>query len=122
MDGASGLPKLLDVHRAAELMSVKPCTVRQERVRGRLGFIRIGARIFYTEELIREYLERQRVPACAFGPEPQNQDKLATTGSANGQTEAGQTMPGIEPGTTKEAAKRAALASARRTFTRRPSS
>ncbi len=32
--------------------------MRGERVRGRLGYIRIGVRIFYTPELIAEYLER----------------------------------------------------------------
>jgi len=39
--------------------------VRNERVRGKLAFTRVGKRIFYTQKQITEYLERQSVEACA---------------------------------------------------------
>lgn len=119
MQDQPSLPKLLNVRQAAELMSVKPCTVRQERVRGRLGFIQIGARIFYTHELIGDYLERQKVAACAYDPRNQGPDKLETTGSANGLVGKDYKMHGIEPGTIKGLDKRAESALAQQIFKRR---
>lgn len=119
MDNANCLPKLLDVRRAAELIGVKPCTIRRERLRGHLGFIKIGARIFYTEKLIKEYLEKQKVPACASGPEFQSQGKLEITGSASIQAAKARTMRGTEHGTTKEAARLAEQALAQQIFRRR---
>jgi hypothetical protein len=56
--------KLLSEAEVAELLRVKPCTVRNERVRGRLGCVRIGARVFYTPEQVVEYVQRQKVGPC----------------------------------------------------------
>ena len=53
--------QLLSETEVAEQLRVRPCTVRNERVRGRLGFVRIGARIFYTPEQVTEYVEGQKV-------------------------------------------------------------
>ena len=36
------LPTLFDERQAALLLHVKPCTVRNERVRGKLGYVRVG--------------------------------------------------------------------------------
>jgi NADH/NAD ratio-sensing transcriptional regulator Rex len=57
--------QLLSEKEVAEQLRVKPCTVRNERVRGRLGFVRIGARIFYLPEQVEEYVERQKVSTRA---------------------------------------------------------
>lgn len=40
-----GLPQLLTEREAAAFLRVKAPTVRAERVKRRLGFVRIGARI-----------------------------------------------------------------------------
>ena len=55
---------LLNDREAARVLRVRPCTVRNERLRGKLGYIRVGGRIFYTREQITEYLDQQRVAAC----------------------------------------------------------
>jgi len=62
MGRGMGEVRLLSECEVADLLRVKPCTVRNERVRGKLGFIRIGARIFYTPEQVTEYLENQTMP------------------------------------------------------------
>jgi hypothetical protein len=56
--------QLLTEQEVADLLRVKPCTVRNERVRGRLGFVRVGARIFYTPEQVMAYVQQQKVGAC----------------------------------------------------------
>jgi len=119
MSDLNDLPKLLDVHRAAALLGLKPCTIRRERLRGHLGFIKIGARIFYTEELIKEYLEKQKIPACASAPELENQAKLEITGSANVQAAMAPTMHGTAHGMIKEADRHAESALAQQIFKRR---
>jgi hypothetical protein len=115
------LPKLLDVRRAAEMIGVKPCTIRQERLRGRLGYIKIGARIFYTEELIQEYLDNQKVTACVSEPAAQSPAKSAITGSAKDLAAKASRMRGTAPGTTKGADRLAEQALAQQIFKRRAS-
>ena len=121
MGDCNCLPKLLDVRRAAELIGVKPCTIRQERLRGRLGFIKIGARIFYTEELIKEYLDKQKVAACESDPTAQSPAKSEITGSAKDLAAKAPKMRGTAPGTIKEADRLAEQALAQRIFKRRAS-
>jgi len=121
MDNPNGLPRLLNVHRAAELVGVKPCTIRQERLRGRLGFIKIGARIFYTEELLKEYIEQQKVTACACDPTAQSRVKSGITGSAKDPAARAPKMRGTAPGTIKEADRLAEQVLAQRIFKRRAS-
>ena len=121
MDNPNGLPRLLNVRRAAELIGVKPCTIRQERLRGRLGFIKIGARIFYTEELLKEYIEKQKVTACACDPTAQSRVKSGITGSANDLAARAPKMRGTAPGTIKEADRLAEQVLAQRIFKRRAS-
>jgi hypothetical protein len=43
-------------------LRVKPTTIRGERIKGKLGYMRIGLRIFYTPQQIADYLERQTFP------------------------------------------------------------
>src|SRR5258708_38802091 len=59
---------LLDEREAATLLRVTPATVRNERVRGKLGFTRVGARIFYTDWQIADYLEQHTVTPCVRQP------------------------------------------------------
>jgi hypothetical protein len=121
MDNLNGLPRLLNVRRAAELVGVKPCTIRQERLRGRLGFIKIGARIFYTEELLKEYIENQKVTAGACDPTAQSRVKSGIIGSANDLAARAPKMRGTAPGTIKEADRLAEQVLAQQIFKRRAS-
>ena len=74
------LPELLTVRQAAELLHIKPCTVRNERLRGKLGFIKIGAKFFYTRQQIADYLARQEVVACVSPHENPSPARSETTG------------------------------------------
>jgi integrase len=84
----------LDERETAAFLRVSPSTVRNERIRGKLGFTFIGARIFYTRTQIADYLRRQTVPPCANGPQSNDPDKLENTGSAKSLGERGTTMHG----------------------------
>ena len=70
---------LQNVRQAAELLHVKACTVRNERLRGKLGFVNVGVRIFYTPQHIADYLQRQQVTPCA---ENQTRPDLASSGTS----------------------------------------
>src|SRR5688572_26695843 len=89
------LPALLDGKDAARLLHVRPSLVRAERLRGRLAYVRIGARIFYTPQLLADYLERQTVPACPNSETAQVRSEA--TGSARSPGEVGSTKPGTAP-------------------------
>src|SRR6185295_16878130 len=93
------IPRLLTEREVADLLRVRPSTVRAERIRGKLGFLTIGARIFYAPEQLSEYLERQAVPPCATN-ESSTQDKSESTGSASIQSETTPATPGAAHGTT----------------------
>lgn len=59
------LPRLLDELNVATALHCSVATVKRERQRGRLGFTRIGGRIPYTEDQIRQYLLNQcEEPSC----------------------------------------------------------
>src|ERR1041384_2568136 len=114
MDHGNGLPRLMTEQEVAVLLRVKASTVRAERIRGKLGFVRIGARIFYTSDQLDKYLEQQTIPACQG-----NQTDLArseVTGSARSLDGTAPTSPGAAPGTTSAHARRAVSALARQTF------
>ena len=112
------LPQLLTEHEAAAVLRVKSSTVRAERLRSKLGFVRIGARIFYTPEQLAEYLERQTVPACASN-ETTTQVRSENTGSASIQSEAASATPGAAHGTTAVLDRHVVSALAHQTFKRR---
>jgi Helix-turn-helix domain len=114
------LPQLFDEREVANLLRVKQATVRGERIRGRLGYTRIGTRIFYTYQQIMRYLERQSVQACANNT-TNAWDKSATTGSARSRGETARTRRGAGPGTTSERDRHAVSALAQQIFRRRAS-
>jgi hypothetical protein len=120
---ASSKSMLFDEQQVAELLRVKSCTVRNERVRGKLAFTRVGKRIFYTQKQVSEYLERQSVQACVDGyqTETQSRDRSETTGSAKSQAGRVERTRGIEHGTTKQPGKRVVSALAQQIFKRRAS-
>src|SRR5256885_177186 len=74
------VPQLLNDREAALILRVKPCTVRNERVRGKLGYTKVGARFFHTLEHINQYLNEQEVLPCVSNDS--NPDKSATIGPA----------------------------------------
>lgn len=105
---------LLDGREVATLLRVKPCTVRNERGRGKIGFVRVGARIFYTLEQVQEYYERQKVKPCAS--QNLNWDKLEITGSVRNRGENAKSILGAELGTTSNLDRRVVSALAQQTF------
>jgi len=92
--GEGKVPPLFDERKTAELLHVKTCTVRNERIRGKLGFTRIGKRIFYTQEQISEYLQRQSVQACASAIHNRirNPDRSEAIGSARSPIATGEAL------------------------------
>jgi hypothetical protein len=111
------IPELLDEREAAHLLRVKPCTVRNERVRGKLGFTPVGARIFYSVEQINEYLEKQKVAACTN--ENRSRAKWENSGSAKSRGETVRGTRGAGRGTTTALDRHAVSALARQTFSAR---
>ncbi len=55
----SAIPALLTEREAAERLRRSIDTIRRERRRGRIGYTRIGRRVFYTDAQLLHYLERQ---------------------------------------------------------------
>lgn len=110
-------PALLTEPEVARLLRVKPCTVRNERVRKRLGFTPVGARIFYSSDQLKEYIENQQVKACADkNPDPAKSESI---GSAKSQDALDQTIRGARRTTKIDRHVVSALAQA--TFKRRAS-
>lgn len=120
--GQLELPDLLSVRQAAEILHVKPCTVRNERLRGKLGFVKIGMRIFYTRRNIVDYLERQQVTPCAENQTEPDSVSSGTIGSARIQPAPRRPTHGAEHGTIPEASKRAARALVQQIFSKPPPS
>jgi excisionase family DNA binding protein len=58
------IPRRFTDHQAAEELGVSVDTIRRERRRGKLGYLRIGRRVFITEAHLLAYLERQSVEPC----------------------------------------------------------
>src|SRR5437764_185391 len=99
-----GIPALLDENQAAEILRVKPCTVRNERVRGKLGFTKVGKRIFYTAEQLTRYLQIQSVEACVSETAIPSQSpaRSVPTGSARSPAAMAPPMRGAARGTITE--------------------
>src|SRR5487761_392381 len=114
------LPRLLNEREAAILLRVKPATVRAERIRGKIGYTRIGARIFYTHQQIVAYVERQAVSACASDVSS-TLVKSETIGSAESLAATAPTTPGAAHGTMSALDRHAVSALARQTFRRQAS-
>ena len=113
-------PDLLDERETAKILRVTPATVRAERIRRRLGYTKIGARIFYTRQQIAEYLKRQAVPACESYPStiPAKSEYI---GSAKSREVIERMDRGAGPGMTSERDRRAVSALAQQTFKKRVS-
>jgi hypothetical protein len=113
---------LLDERQVAELLHIKSCTVRNERIRGKLAYTRVGRRIFYSREQIGEYLKRQSVRAWGvYQTEIQSQARSETTGLAKSQDAKERRARGVERGTTSVADRHAVSALAQQIF-KRPAS
>ena len=114
--------ELYDDKQTAAILHVKPCTVRNERKRGKLGFVKIGRRIFHTPEQISAYLLRQSVEACEDAHDQSlNPAKSDTIGSAKSPDEIASLMLGAELGTTGDHGRPAVSALAQQIFKRRVS-
>lgn len=113
---------LLDERETARTLRVSPSTVRNERQRGRLGFTKIGGRIFYTRTQIGDYLQRHTVDPCVSDPQKNVLDRLGITGSARSQDGAGLPIPGAGLGSIRGLDKRVVSALAQQIFTRPASS
>jgi hypothetical protein len=118
--GMASVPRLMNERETANLLRVKSATVRAERIKGLLGYTRVGARIFYTYLQIADYLERQSVAPCDRTTSSA-QDKSVGTGLARSRDMIERRSHGAELGTTIKLDRRAVSALARQTFMRRAS-
>lgn len=113
---------LLDERETARILRVSPSTVRNERQRGRIGFTKIGSRIFYTRTQIGDYLQRHTVDPCVSDPQKSGLDRLGITGSARSQDGPALPIPGAGLGSIRGLDKRLVSALAQQIFTRPASS
>jgi excisionase family DNA binding protein len=88
------LPRRFTEQQVAVELQVSVDTIRRERHRGKLGYLRVGRRIFVTEYHLRDYLERQSVSPC---PIENATSKSAATGSASETTRPTGAGPGSMP-------------------------
>jgi hypothetical protein len=58
-------PMLLTERQVAEQLHVKPCTVRNERLRGTISYVRIAYRFYYTQEYIDDYIREHTTHAVS---------------------------------------------------------
>ena len=108
------IPALLNEREAAHILRVKPCTVRNERIRGKLGYTKVGAQFFYKSVHLSQYLDEQEVLPCAFSDS--NPDRSATTGRAKSRGESGMVILGALPRMTSVPDRHVAKALAQQTF------
>jgi excisionase family DNA binding protein len=54
------MPKLYSDTEAADQLGISVATVRRMRVRGELGYLEIGRRVFVTEDQIKDLIRRGR--------------------------------------------------------------
>ncbi len=60
------MPKLYSDAEAADRLGISVATVRRMRVRGELGYLAIGRRVFVAEDQLKELLRRGRKDFTAF--------------------------------------------------------
>lgn len=82
---SGGLPELITEQEVAELFRCSVDTIRRERKRGHIGHTCVGARIFYTEDQLVNYLDFKKVEPCQENVQI-GQDKSVTTGSRYDRT------------------------------------
>ena len=105
------IPKLLTEQEVADLLQVHVATVARWRKGEKIGYLRVGSRIKYTEQQAVDFLESQRVDPCQ-DREKTDQDKSETTGSRNART----ARSGVAPGSTRTPDRHAANRLAQLTF------
>ena len=124
MGAVAMVPNLLSADDVAVMLRCSTMTVGNERRAGRLGFVRIGGRYFYTEALVAAYIASRTVIAAQEATRPESpdtnstdRDESETIGSPSGQT-APPMAPGsgTVPGMTQERGERATQASGLKTF------
>lgn len=110
-------PIVLIEQEVADRLRVKPCTVANERKRGRLGYTMVGARIFYTPEHVNQYLKNQEVSPCVSSDS--DPAKSGITGRAKSRDAKVIPIRGASRGTTVMPDRHVAKALALRTFQKR---
>jgi excisionase family DNA binding protein len=63
-------PLLRDLSEAAGALRVSASRVRQEVSRGRLSHVRMGRRLLFRDQDLREYIDRCTVPTTSRPREP----------------------------------------------------
>jgi hypothetical protein len=74
------LDSLLDEREVAKLLRISRYTVRNERLRGKIGYIQVGSKIFYDRSQVADYLRAWWLPPC-LNPQKTGRDKWGFTGS-----------------------------------------
>ena len=64
------LPTLLDKNEAAAKVRMHPLTLLRKAREGKIGSIRSGKRVFFTDEHIHEYLANGETKAVAHKAKP----------------------------------------------------
>jgi excisionase family DNA binding protein len=77
------LPRLYSDAEAADRLGISVATVRRLRVRGELGHLAIGRRVFVTEDQLKDLLRRGRRDSNEFGNDA----------ASDGQPTSGTTCP-----------------------------
>lgn len=107
-------PALMTEEEVAGVLRIKVCTVRNERKRKRLEFIRVGSRVRISKIQFRNYLQRQSAQVCETElPVP---IKSENTGSARSRGAKAPMILGAVRPTTNTLDKRVMSALARQTF------
>ena len=96
------LPRLYTEREGASELRVSVDTLQRERKRGRIAFTRIGRRIRYTEEHLRQYIEN-RTEQCRVN-RTSDLSSLGSSGSVDDPTQTNGAEPGSTPMHDKHAA------------------
>jgi hypothetical protein len=70
------MPKLYSDTETADQLGISVATVRRMRVRGELGYLEIGRRVFVTEDQIKDLIRRGRRDVTASVRDPQAVEQL----------------------------------------------
>ena len=88
MSAAEKLPTLFTEEEAAEYLGVAEITLRRHRTAGKIGFIRIGKFIKYSETHLLKYLEQHTCqPVSASANTGSNSEKARPSGIGRGATQ-----------------------------------
>src|SRR6185437_7850899 len=112
---------LLDEREVAKLLRISRYTVRNERLRGKIGYVQVGSKIFYDQSQVADYLRAWKVPPW-LNPPKTGPDKSETTGSPSVQRETPKRTRGVGRGSIQLHDKQAVQVLAQRIFTRPVSS